>query len=181
MFHDLLSQAYLDLSEHDAALEMMIAEVERAVGGVGGDEIRKQKCDMTRDILGRIDGLHMEKQLALPKPSRILIEERMATEVPSGPAKLKSGSGREEDLWFVVFTDVVLKCQRTGTTSLPKWGAYYSKTTPTQGTTTTANRGDRRKPRGGSRNLYKFLMVCYTVYATFGPPLMSCLGRDMGR
>ena len=161
MFQNLLRDTCLELCEYGGAMEMMIAEVEAVIGGVGGEGIQKAERDMTRDVLERIDGLHSEKRLTLPKLSRVLIEERVVVRgIPRGSGKT----------WFVVFNDVVLRCQQTGTTSLPGWGTYGLRINPTPeipgaAALVTPKRG---KSMAKQRNLYKFLKVRYIVFVTFG-------------
>ena len=95
------------------------------------------------------------KQMAVPKSSRLLVEERalvppdsstqMGRQNPVLPSVLnkevkgKTSSrrltdilhpghnsiGGKKDLWLVVFNDVVLRCQRTGITSLPPSCVFY--------------------------------------------------------
>lgn len=74
-----------------------------------------------------------------------------------------TGVGGKKDLWLVVFNDVVLRCQRTGTTSLPFVAATNSRTTSLpelQGNNkakyaSTGRRNTHTKPR----NMYKFLTI----------------------
>ena len=137
-----------------------------------GKTIQRAKHDKTRDVLERIDELDAVGQLSVPRPSRILIGERPAIYAgPSPSGELQPGVGNDHDLWFVVLDDVVLKCQRTGVTSLPRWGAYYSKIklTPAEreGKNTSSTTG-QRNPQVEPRNLYKFLMVRCPIYILFG-------------
>lgn len=142
--------------------------------------------------------------LAIPKPSRVLIEEKVffgeepsegSSRTPSAlgtsPKNVKqksslkrlsdvlpgggnkSGVGGKNDLWLVKFNDVVLRCQRTGTTSLPlatgvnhgpgvsNGVAGRSNSLPDFNGTgkgkyaTTGRRHTQTRPR----NLYKFIKV----------------------
>ncbi|KAF8343957.1 Dbl homology domain-containing protein, partial [Cantharellus anzutake] len=67
--------------------------------------------------------------------------------------------GGKKDLWLVTFSDVVLRCQRTGTTTLPLVSSTSSRATSLpdmQGKgkhTTVGRRNLNTKPR----NLYKFI------------------------
>ncbi|KAJ6630742.1 hypothetical protein B0H10DRAFT_2160144 [Mycena sp. CBHHK59/15] len=160
------------------------------VRSIEDEKIQKEERDKTRDVFARIEGLDKVRQLALPKPSRVLIEERQCTPGVSGLSPLKpsspppvmankgvrgkssfkrlsdvlhSGSaiGGKKDLWFVVFNDVVLQCQRTGTTSLPLVAATYSRTNSLpelQGRSKYATTG-RRNSHTKPRNLYKFIKI----------------------
>ena len=195
MFQNLLFHTDPSTFEYESTLQM-VAEVETIVRSIEDEKIQKEERDKTRDVLGRIDGLEKVKQLAVPKPSRVLVEERMVIQTgPSGSGTpppgvnggkvkgkpsfkrlsdvLQSGSngiGGKKDLWLVVFNDVVLRCQRTGTTSLPIGGASYGRTNSMpemQGKAKYATTG-RRNPHARPRNLYKFLKVCLPVLVTLG-------------
>lgn len=168
----------------------MVAEVETIVRSIEDEKIQKEERDKTRDVFARIEGLEKNKQLALPKPSRVLLEERLymptganqqngsargASTPPSamavkGKTSFKrlsdvlhssNGVGGKKDLWLVVFNDVVLQCQRTGTTSLPLVAATNSRTNSLpelQGKAKYATTG-RKTAQTKPRNLYKFLKV----------------------
>lgn len=197
----------------------MVAEVETIVRSIEDEKIQKEERDKTRDVFARIEGLDKVKQLALPKPSRVLIEERQCTPgsaplntspKPSSPPPVingksvrgkssfkrlsdvlhsgSSGIGGKKDLWFVVFNDVVLQCQRTGTTSLPLVAATTSRTNSLpelQGKAKYATTG-RRNMQTKPRNLYKFVKVRqsqtisysafnpYIIRLKHGPSEMSC-------
>ena len=195
MFQNLLYHTDPSTFEYESTLQM-VAEVETIVRSIEDEKIQKEERDKTRDVLGRIDGLDKVKQLAVPKPSRVLVEERMVVQTgPSGSgasspgvnggkvrgkASFKrlsdvlqpgfSGVGGKKDLWLVVFNDVVLRCQRTGTTSLPIGGASYGRTNSMpemQGKAKFATTG-RRNSQAKPRNLYKFLKVCLPVLVTLG-------------
>ena len=195
MFQNLLFHTDPSTFEYESTLQM-VAEVETIVRSIEDEKIQKEERDKTRDVLGRIDGLDKLKQLAVPKPSRVLVEERMVVQIgPSGSGtpppgvnggKVKgkpsfkrlsdilqpgsSGIGGKKDLWLVVFNDVVLRCQRTGTTSLPIGGASYGRTNSMpemQGKAKYATTG-RRNPHARPRNLYKFLKVCFPAHVTLG-------------
>lgn len=170
----------------------MVAEVETIVRSIEDEKIQKEERDKTRDRFAQIEGLDKVKQLALPKPSRVLIEERLCTPTlstlssnpkPSSPPPVVnakgvrgkssfkrlsdvlhsggSGIGVKKDLWFVVFNDVVLQCQRTGTTSLLLVAATNSRTNSLpelQGKAKYATTG-RRNLQTKPRNLYNFIKV----------------------
>ena len=169
----------------------MVAEVETIVRSIEDEKIQKEDRDKTRDIFARIEGLDKVKQLAVPKPSRLLVEERQITSTSqtNGSSKTSSpppvfngkavkgktsfkrlsdvlqstGMGGKKDLWLVVFNDVVLRCQRTGTTSLPLVAATNSRTTSLpelqgNGKTKYASTG-RRNAHTKARNMYKFVNV----------------------
>ena len=148
--------------------------------GPGG--IQKEERDKTRDILARIEGLDKVKQFVAPKPSRILVEERVLSpressdaSKPSPPRAIRGktsfkrlsdvlqgggGVGGKKDLWLVVFDDVVLRCQRTGTTSLLLGSAHASSSTNSlpelEGKSKYATTG-RRDSSALPRNLYRFI------------------------
>lgn len=191
LFQNLLFHTDPSTFEYESTLQM-VAEVETIVRSIEDEKIQKEERDKTRDVFARIEGLDKVKQLALPKPSRVLLEERLClpglsplagSQKPSSPPPVinakgvrgKSsfkrlsdvlspaggGVGGKKDLWFVVFNDVVLQCQRTGTTSLPLVAATNSRTTSLpelQGKAKYATTG-RRSTHTRPRNLYKFIKV----------------------
>lgn len=194
LFQNLLFHTDPSTFEYESTLQM-VAEVETIVRSIEDEKIQKEDRDKTRDVFARIEGLDKVKQLAVPKPSRLLVEERqiMTATPPNGSPKpsspppvlnngkavkgktsfkrlsdiLQSGTGigGKKDLWLVVFNDVVLKCQRTGTTSLPLVAGTGTNSRTNslpelQGSgkakyASTGRRGSHTKPR----NLYKFLSV----------------------
>ncbi|KAJ7452483.1 hypothetical protein B0H11DRAFT_2161569 [Mycena galericulata] len=190
LFQNLLFHTDPSTFEYESTLQM-VAEVETIVRSIEDEKIQKEERDKTRDVFARIEGLDKVRQLALPKPSRVLIEERQCTQGASGLSPPKSSSpppvvwnkgvrgkssfkrlsdvlhtgsgiGGKKDLWFVVFNDVVLQCQRTGTTSLPLVAATYSRTNSLpelQGRSKYATTG-RRNSHTKPRNLYKFIKAC---------------------
>ncbi|KAJ6596832.1 hypothetical protein DFH09DRAFT_904408 [Mycena vulgaris] len=190
LFQNLLFHTDPSTFEYESTLQM-VAEVETIVRSIEDEKIQKEERDKTRDVFARIEGLDKVRQLALPKPSRVLIEERQCTQgasglgsppKPSSPPPVSSnkgvrgkssfkrlsdvlhtgsGIGGKKDLWFVVFNDVVLQCQRTGTTSLPLVAATYSRTNSLpelQGRSKYATTG-RRNSHTKPRNLYKFIKI----------------------
>jgi len=143
--------------EYEGALQL-VAEVEAIVCGIEDEKAQKQEREKTRDICARIRGLDKVIQFAIPKPSRVLVEERMLNPKESDDAKIASAVGRKrsfrlssdllrsgggvgidsrKDVWLVVFNDVVLRCQRTGITSNPLGDVHSSSARP--------------------RNMYKFI------------------------
>lgn len=189
LFQNLLFHTDPSTFEYESTLQM-VAEVETIVRSIEDEKIQKEERDKTRDVFARIEGLDKVKQLMLPKPSRVLMEERPVIPVsdaakPSAPPitsqnpkavkgktslkrlsdVLQSGShgvGGKRDQWLVVFNDVVLRCQRTGTTSLPLVSATNSRTNSLpelQGKAKYATTG-RRNSHTKPRNLYKFMKVC---------------------
>jgi hypothetical protein len=191
LFQNLLFHTDPSTYEYESTLQM-VAEVETIVRSIEDEKIQKEERDKTRDVFARIEGLEKVKQLALPKPSRVLIEERPYLPGPtaqSGPStppvagtKVKGKSsfkrlsdvlysgnmGGKKDMWLVVFNDVALQCQRTGTTSLPLVAATNSRTNSLPelhaGKTKYATTG-RRSAHTKPRNLYKFIKVCHLVYS----------------
>ncbi|RPD66270.1 Dbl domain-containing protein [Lentinus tigrinus ALCF2SS1-7] len=192
LFQNLLYHTDPSTFEYESTLQM-VAEVETIVRSIEDEKIQKEERDKTRDVFARIEGLDKVKQLMVPKPSRVLVEERPVVGVnpltdptarksppltSQNPKNVKgktsfkrlsdvlqsnsNGIGGKKDLWLVVFNDVVLRCQRTGTTSLPLGaGGTNSRTNSLpelQGKAkyaTTGRRGTQTKPR----NLYKFLKI----------------------
>ncbi|KAF7305117.1 DH domain-containing protein [Mycena kentingensis (nom. inval.)] len=189
LFQNLLFHTDPSTFEYESTLQM-VAEVETIVRSIEDEKIQKEERDKTRDVFARIEGLDKVRQLALPKPSRVLIEERQCVPGASGLSPPKSSSpppvlgnknvrgkssfkrlsdvlhsgnsiGGKKDLWFVVFNDVVLQCQRTGTTSLPLVSSTFSRTNSLpelQGRSKYATTG-RRNSHTKPRNLYKFLKI----------------------
>ncbi|KAG6854629.1 hypothetical protein C0991_004231 [Blastosporella zonata] len=187
LFQNLLFHTDPSTFEYESTLQM-VAEIENIVRSIEDQKIQREERDKTRDVFARIEGLDKVKQLALPKPSRVLIEERPCPIPGNSPLKASSpppvvnskgvrgkasfkrlsdvlqgnsGIGGKKDLWFVVFNDVVLQCQRTGTTSLPLVAALTSRTNSLpdlQGKAKYATTG-RRNVQTKPRNLYKFLKI----------------------
>ena len=188
MFHNLLFNTDPSTFEYESTLQM-IAEVETIVRSIEDEKIQREERDETRDVLGRISGLDKLRQLAVPKPSRVLVEERRVSEpglsgfgtLPPGAnggrargkptfkrlsEVLQPGSSRIEDkkdLWLVVFNDVILRCQRTGTTSLPMGGASWGRANSLEANSATAG---RRNSQAKPRNLYKFIKVRLPIHFT---------------
>ena len=188
LFQNLLFHTDPSTFEYESTLQM-VAEVETIVRSIEDEKIQKEERDKTRDVFGRIEGLDKVKQLMLPKPSRVLVEERPALAVnDSGkptspppvakpPAAVKgktsfkrlsdvlqtnsSGIGGKRDQWLVVFNDVVLRCQRTGTTSLPMGSASSARSAPAPDPQSKNKFGTerRRTSQVKPRNLYKFIKV----------------------
>ncbi|KAK7693345.1 hypothetical protein QCA50_002913 [Cerrena zonata] len=191
LFQNLLFHTDPSTYEYESTLQM-VAEVETIVRSIEDEKIQKEERDKTRDVFARIEGLEKEKQLMIPKASRILMEERPlsgvnplsdpnsklspppASQNPKGVKGkssfkrlsdvLQSGSngvGGKRDIWLVVFNDVALRCQRTGTTSLPLVAATNSRSTSLpelQGKAKYATTG-RRNSHTKPRNMYKFLKI----------------------
>lgn len=191
LFQNLLFHTDPSTFEYESTLQM-VAEVETIVRSIEDEKIQKEDRDKTRDVFARIEGLDKVKQLATPKPSRLLIEEKplaavgrdassstskgsspppaIANKNIKGKTSLRrlsdtfgsgSGIGGKKDLWLVVFNDVVLKCRRTGTTSLPMVSSTNSRTNSLpdmQGKTKYATMG-RRNLHTKPRNLYKFIEI----------------------
>ncbi|KAH9857010.1 Dbl domain-containing protein [Lenzites betulinus] len=196
LFQNLLYHTDPSTFEYESTLQM-VAEVETIVRSIEDEKIQKEERDKTRDVFARIEGLDKVKQLMVPKPSRVLVEERPLTGVnpltdptssaykPStsppptsgNPKNVKgktsfkrlsdvlqsnnNGIGGKKDLWLVVFNDVVLRCQRTGTTSLPLVSATNSRTNSLpelQGKAKYATTG-RRSSHTKPRNMYKFIKI----------------------
>ncbi|KAF4614817.1 hypothetical protein D9613_002957 [Agrocybe pediades] len=190
LFQNLLFHTDPSTFEYESTLQM-VAEVENIVRSIEDEKIQKEERDKTRDVFARIEGLDKVRQLALPKPSRVLLEERScnlglsalnASPKSTSPPPVNSngknvrgkssfkrlsdvltsnGVGGKKDLWFVVFNDVVLQCQRTGTTSLPLVSSTTSRVNSLpelQGKAKYATTG-RRNSSTKPRNLYKFIKI----------------------
>ncbi|VDB82823.1 unnamed protein product [Peniophora sp. CBMAI 1063] len=202
LFQNLLFHTDPSTFEYESTLQM-VAEVETIVRSIEDDKIQKEERDKTRDVLARIDGLDRVRQLAAPKPSRVLLEEKLlepagdkgsgskGTSTPppaasagasgagagapgkavKGKSSLKRFSdalapgGAKKDLWLVVFNDVTLRCQRTGTTSLPLGSAHSGSSSRAnsmpelQGGKSKFASAGRRASHARPRNLYKFVKV----------------------
>lgn len=180
LFQDLLFRTDLVTSKYADVLKMF-TEIEAILGGIEDKRIQKDERHKVWDILRRIGGLDKVKELAVPKPSRILVEERR---IPTGPSHSgvtmvegrrtfkqpsdilqpggSNGIGGERDIWLVVFNDVVLRCQRTGTVLLPGWGASWwaTNSTPMMGETVEPATAVQLN----SGNLYKFLEARFTIH-----------------
>ncbi|KAF5365571.1 hypothetical protein D9758_003223 [Tetrapyrgos nigripes] len=187
LFQNLLFHTDPSTFEYESTLQM-VAEVETIVRSIEDEKIQKEERDKTRDVFARIEGIDKVRQVAAPKPSRVLVEERQYNAGPSSPSsglskpaspppvatngkgvKGKSSFRRlsdvlntgKKDLWLVVFNDVVLLCQKTGTTSLPLVAATNSRTNSLpelQGRSKYASTG-RRNSQTKPRNLYKFIKI----------------------
>lgn len=128
--------------------EKQIIGVEASIPEAGG----KQSMTMSQISASSASGKNVRTKASFKRLSDVL-----------GPSGGKNGVGGKNDLWLVRFNDVVLRCQRTGTTSLPlATGPASSRTNsmPDLGAgkakyATTGRRASQLKPR----NLYKFLKV----------------------
>lgn len=201
LFQNLLFHTDPSTFEYESTLQM-VAEVETIVRSIEDEKIQKEDRDKTRDVFARIEGLDKVKQLATPKPSRLLIEEKqlfaagrdtssnsskgsspppaIANKNVKGKTSLRrlsdvlgssSGIGGKKDLWLVMFNDVVLRCQRTGTTSLPMVSSTNSRTNSLpdmQGKSKYATVG-RRSSHTKPRNLYKFIKVSKNLVVRLTP------------
>ncbi|KZS99051.1 Dbl homology domain-containing protein [Sistotremastrum niveocremeum HHB9708] len=196
LFQNLLFHTDPSTYEYESTLQM-VAEVETIVRSIEDEKIQKDEGDRTRDAYARIEGIDKDVVLAVPKPTRVLMEERPLnpdnTESPgrpsssSGPQPSTSSStgavkgkssfkrlsdvlqpnggskqiGGKKDLWLVVFNDVVLRCQRTGITTLPLVTTLNSRTNSMpelQGKAKYATTG-RRNTHSKPRNMYKLIKI----------------------
>ena len=72
----------------------------------------------------------------------------------------EKGVGGKKDLWLVVFNDVVLRCQRTGVTSLPLATTTNSRASSMPEIQAKNKHGTpRRAAPVRTRNLYRFIKV----------------------
>ncbi|KAF8969998.1 hypothetical protein BDZ97DRAFT_1902375 [Flammula alnicola] len=179
LFQNLLFHTDPSTFEYESTLQM-VAEVENIVRSIEDEKIQKEERDKTRDVFARIEGLDKVRQLALPKPSRLGLSPLPGSPKPSSPPPVNpkavrgkssfkrlsdvlqsNGIGGKKDLWFVIFNDVVLQCQRTGTTSLPLVASTNSRTNSMpelQGKAKYATTG-RRNSATKPRNMYKFIKI----------------------
>ncbi|KDQ18028.1 hypothetical protein BOTBODRAFT_171718 [Botryobasidium botryosum FD-172 SS1] len=190
LFQNLLFHTDPSTFEYESTL-LMVAEVETIVRSIEDEKIQKEERDKTRDVFGRIEGLDKDKKLALPKATRVLVDERPLDETPAEPSKppvapmrspsprvirqkgsLKrfsdslqpgssSGVGSKKDLWLVTFNDVVLRCQRTGVTTLPagSQGTGRTNSLPEMKGRAKYYNSNRRSVHTKPRNLYKFIKI----------------------
>ena len=160
LFRALLFHTDPWMLEYEGALQL-VTEVEDIIRDIEDAKDQKEKCDKTRDIFARIKGLDKVKQLAVPKPSRVLVEEKMLNPREDVLRGVGGGIGSRKDVWLVVFNDVVLRCQRTGLTSLPLGATQSPRATflsELQGSSKFDTAG-RQNPSTQPRNLYKFIKV----------------------
>ena len=86
---------------------------------------------------------------------------RLSDLVRSGSSSsvVKDGSmpkvGSKKDIWLIAFTDVVIRVQRTGVTTIP---SSLSSSTTSPYSPQSSSRGQKKR-RGKERNLYRFLKV----------------------
>jgi hypothetical protein len=122
----------------------LVAEVESIIREIEEEKSKKDDQERTRNAFARIKGLEQAKDFTIIR-TRVLIDERPLNPTAyvlngvSSP-ELESSAGKKDDIWFVAFTDVTLRCQRTG---------FSSK----------ANTLEDLPPRTKRQNLYKFLSV----------------------
>ncbi|GAA5860358.1 hypothetical protein JCM8547_003474 [Rhodosporidiobolus lusitaniae] len=158
----LLMQALLyhtDPTTHEwEKTRAMALEVDALVRSIEDEKIEEEERERTRDIFARIDGIN-DKALMAPRSSRIVIEEiPVPDQVPaprgkSGRKSLSSstGSGRSTaDDWLIRFTDVVIRAQKIGETSIP---GSFSRDKEKKG-----KQGKTRKT-GKLRNTYRFIRI----------------------
>ena len=129
----ILFHTELVTSKFEGVLKIL-TEIETIVGGIEDERVQKKDHHKVWDVLGRIDRLDKFKQLAVLKPSQILMGECRVPSMPSGfgvtrvesrsPKQLNDTS--QPDLWHVVFNDIVLRCQRVNTVWLLRWAASWT-------------------------------------------------------
>ena len=148
LFHALLYHTDPCMLEYEGARQL-VAEIEDVIRGIEDAKNHQEKRHKTRDVLARIKGLERAVQFAVPEPSRFLVGELMLNPQESSDVLRSSGGsiGARNDVWLVVFNDVVLRCQRTGIISLPL-GVAQSELHAATGCRNSSAR---------SRNLYKFI------------------------
>ena len=164
LFRALLFHTDPWMLEYEGTLQL-VTEVEDIVHDIEDAKDQKETRDKTRDIFARIKGLDKVKQLAVPKPSRVLVEEKMLDPREDVLRSGGGGIGSRKDVWLVVFNDVVLRCQRTGITSLPLGAAQVSRANSLfelHGSSKFSTTG-RRNPSTQQRNLYKFIKASISL------------------
>ncbi|TRM61920.1 hypothetical protein BD626DRAFT_570622 [Schizophyllum amplum] len=172
LFQNLLFHTDPSTFEYESTLQM-VAEVEQIVRSIEDEKIQKEERDKTRDVFARIEGLEKVRQLAQPKPSRILVEERQCAPTlgsigpggygsPTPPPTMINGKNVRGKSSFKRLSDVLNpNSGRTGTTSLPLVAHTASRTNSLpefQGKAKYATTG-RRNSTTRPRNLYKFLKI----------------------
>ena len=85
LFQNLLYHTDPSTFEYESTLQM-VAEVETIVRSIEDEKIQKEERDKTRDAFARIENMDTVKQLAVPKSSRLLVEERALVPPPRKPA-----------------------------------------------------------------------------------------------
>ncbi|KAG9101670.1 hypothetical protein FRC06_002735 [Ceratobasidium sp. 370] len=211
LFQNLLFHTDPSTYEYESTLQM-VAEVERIVRSIENEKTQKEERDRTWDVLARIEGLEKVKQLAVPKPSRLLLTEKPLNAGPTTPETnrtlpptvatnpsptpknikgkssfkrfsdvLQSGSsGGKKELWLVSFNDVVLRCQKVGTTMLPLVSGGSTKL-PDAKAEKYATVG-RRAAQGRPRNMYKFVGIETWVIGDMATPRAGIVSmEDIGR
>ncbi|QRV86077.1 RhoGEF domain protein [Ceratobasidium sp. AG-Ba] len=210
LFQNLLFHTDPSTYEYESTLQM-VAEVERIVRTIEDEKTQKEERDRTWDVLARIEGLEKVKQLAVPKPSRLLVNEKPlpsdsttpennrtlppSSATPSPAPKNVKGktsfkrfsdvlqpSNAKKDLWLVTFNDVVLRCQRVGTTTLPlvSGGAKLPDAAGGKGDKYATN--TKRAAQTRPRNLYKFLKIETWAIGDVAKPRAGIVSmEDIGR
>ncbi|KAG8748689.1 hypothetical protein FRC10_000080 [Ceratobasidium sp. 414] len=213
LFQNLLFHTDPSTYEYESTLQM-VAEVERIVRSIEDEKIQKEERDRTWDVFARIEGLEKVKQLAVPKPSRLLLTEKPLNTDPTTPETnrtlpptaatnpsptpknvkgkssfkrfsdaLQPGSnslGGKKDLWLVSFNDVVLRCQRVGTTTLPlvSGGSTKLPDAKAEKYATVGRRAAQNRPR----NMYKFVRIETWAIGDMAAPRTGIVSmEDIGR
>ena len=192
LFRALLFYTDPSMFEYESTLQM-IAEVEKVIRDIEDAKNHKEERDNTHDVFARIKGLDKVKQFAVPKPSRVLVKEVILdlrvssdaskasqppiglTRAVGGKASFKrlsdvlqsseGGISSQKDVWLVVFNDVVLRCQRTGITTLPLGAVHSSKANSRSERgrykyATTSHLNSSARPR----NLYRFIRASVSLF-----------------
>lgn len=118
LFQNLLFHTDPSTYEYESTLQM-VAEVESIVRSIEDEKIQKEERDRTRDAFARIDGLEREKTLAVPKPSRVLVEEKPLNpglySPASSPGSTSKGvTGVKGKTSFKRFSDVLQPASSSG-------------------------------------------------------------------
>ncbi|KAG9086751.1 hypothetical protein FRC07_012991, partial [Ceratobasidium sp. 392] len=216
LFQNLLFHTDPSTYEYESTLQM-VAEVERIVRSIEDEKTQKEERDRTWDVFARIEGLEKVKQLAVPKPSRLLLAEKPLPQDPTTPESNRTlppsaaaaanpsptpknvkgkasfkrlsevlqpgssnGVGGKKDLWLVSFNDVVLRCQRVGTTTLPLVSGGSTKLPETKPDKHATN--GRRPTQNRPRNMYKFLRIETWAIGDVAKPRAGIVSmEDIGR
>ncbi|EGG00331.1 uncharacterized protein MELLADRAFT_26699, partial [Melampsora larici-populina 98AG31] len=178
LFQNLLYHTDASTHEYESAHAMAIS-IDSIVRSIEDEKISEEERDKARDAWSRIEGMN-EKVLMVPKSDRLLMSEESAlpSQTPMFKKDHKStadrlrilkgqksfrrlsdmiGSeakeptmGSKRDVWLVVFSDVILRCQRVGVTRM---------STSTFSSSSKDKKKTRRSLPGRERNLYKFIKI----------------------
>ncbi|KAH7100024.1 hypothetical protein BKA62DRAFT_673079 [Auriculariales sp. MPI-PUGE-AT-0066] len=142
--------------EQEATESLVVSKVDTIVSNDEDDQIqKKEELDRTHDVFARIDSLEKTKFIK-SQPSRVLKSELRVSSKMMGNFRraLSTLGGEKVDVWLVIFNDVALRCQLTGTITLPMVSSAAAGVPG--GRASPNNSSGRRVPL---RNMYKFIKV----------------------